>query len=91
MAISVKVRYSSYGLCGNCRSAMFTVFTNGKTELRCRAHHAHDRLVFREVVHCSEYENKNVPSEYEMNKIAWTLRTDKSGLAIGFAPPEKTD
>lgn len=43
------------------------------------------------VSECSEYDDKRVPSLWEMKKIAWTLVVDKSGRRIGFTPPKKED
>ena len=37
---------------------------------------------------CSAYRDKNQPSEYQLEKIAWEIDPKKKGAA-GFKPPEK--
>ena len=78
-------------LCGSCREAHVVEFANGTRATFCNAHHSESRAVLRPVQRCSEYQNKNTPSQWQMEKIAWTLITDKSGLKIGFTPPKKDD
>lgn len=40
------------------------------------------------VTECSAYYNATLPSLSAMKETAWTLRTEKGGKAIGFAPPK---
>ena len=44
--------------------------------------------ICKPVVECSEYENKLVKSQYEMEKIAWVLLS-KNGKPIGFYSPRE--
>lgn len=41
------------------------------------------------VTDCSDYYSSALPSLRDMKETAWTLRTEKGGKAIGFAPPKK--
>lgn len=43
----------------------------------------HGRIPFP-VTHCTEYLDHNHPSLYDMESIAWVLRTDASRRHIGF-------
>jgi hypothetical protein len=43
----------------------------------------HGRITFP-VTHCTKYLHRNHPSLYEMESIAWVLRTDPSRRSIGF-------
>lgn len=41
------------------------------------------------IYRCSAYYNANLPSLRAMCDTAWTLRTEKGGKMIGFAPPKQ--
>src|ERR1043165_2600659 len=43
----------------------------------------HGRITFP-VTRCTKYLHRNQPSLYEMESIAWVLRTDESRRHIGF-------
>lgn len=47
--------------------------------------------VTRPVVRCTDFEDRTRENKYQMEKIAWTLTTDKKGNRVGFAPPQKKD
>lgn len=77
------------GLCSTCREAQTIEYENGKVLQLCTASPSGEPLRITQVVsRCSDYDNKMVPSKWEMEKVAWTLNTDKSGKVIGFAPPK---
>lgn len=48
-------------------------------------------LITEPVQRCNQYEDKNTPTKWEFEQIAWTLRTDGSGNKIGFERPMKKD
>lgn len=76
------------GLCVSCRESQVIEHENGRTVTLCH-YYGHPIVIARPVLRCNQFDDKKTPSEFEMQKIAWTLRTDQSGLAIGFKPPEK--
>lgn len=41
------------------------------------------------VYQCSDYYSASLPSLRDMRETAWTLRTEKGGKVIGFAPPKQ--
>ena len=41
------------------------------------------------MVQCSAYDDKRVPSRWDMEQIAWVLVTNKAGKAIGFVSAEE--
>lgn len=42
-----------------------------------------------EAMECGMYEDKRQPSLNEMKRVAWVLRTEKFGRAIGFVSAEE--
>ena len=48
-------------------------------------------LMQEAVVSCTGYYDRTQPSLSDMQDIAWTVNTDKSGRTVGFKPPEKKD
>jgi hypothetical protein len=87
----VKIQPDSVGLCGTCREAQVTEFSNGRREVRCHSRGTRPILVTSPVVKCNDFDDKASPSQWEMQKIAWVVATDRSGNAIGFKAPPKTD
>ena len=45
--------------------------------------------VRRPVTECNEYENKNTPALYQLEKIAWKFSVDGNNRPVGFLPPKK--
>jgi len=39
------------------------------------------------VIECSKYRLKNAPDRYDLEKIAWILRTDPTRTKVGFVLP----
>lgn len=83
----LKISHHGEGLCRNCQEAVNTTYDNGEVETWCQAVYNRPRRITRPVARCSDYIEANKTSRHEMEKIAWTLQTDKKGHAIGFAPP----
>jgi hypothetical protein len=44
-----------------------------------------------EAYECREYESGKTVSLFAMEEIAWRLDVDKSGLPVGFTPPERDE
>lgn len=90
--MKLKMHTSQRGLCATCREALIIEHDNGDIETRCHAWGAAEMIrIRRPVVRCSDYDAKFAQPRYELEKIAWVIRTDKSGKTIGFAPPSKDD
>lgn len=43
----------------------------------------------RKVTECSEYHEKSSPARYELESIAWVLRTDDARKVVGFVHASK--
>lgn len=72
------------GLCATCREAQvfeqdhdLTIICNSRRAFR----------VLRKVTYCTDYDDRGTPYKHDMERIAWMVTTDKSGMAIGFKPP----
>jgi hypothetical protein len=56
----------------------------------CRALQAQGRpiTVQQPILACNTYDDRRLPSRYDMEQIAWVLVTNKAGKAIGFVSAE---
>jgi hypothetical protein len=71
-------------LCVTCRWAHIVKgFNPSQEELLCNALRNHPKVRFP-VSQCSSYDDKRIPSKWDMEKIAWILLTKKAGRTIGF-------
>jgi len=72
-------------LCATCRYATVIKGRSLREEIvECsQLADGHGRITFA-VTQCSKYLHRNHPSLYEMESIAWVLRTDASRRHIGF-------
>jgi hypothetical protein len=72
-------------LCATCRYATVIKGRSLREEIvECsQLADGHGRITFP-VTHCTKYLHRNHPSLYEMESIAWVLRTDASRRHIGF-------
>lgn len=70
-------------MCTTCRSAHRIIGLNLQTVVFCRATAKGDRVTFP-VSECSLYDDKRVPSLYDMQTIAWEVKSRNRGQA-GFA------
>lgn len=90
MSIRVKVQPTAVGLCATCRESMVTEYANGTSTTLCYYYGGNPPIrIVAPVVRCNQYDKKGALNNFEMEKIAWTVRTDSSGKSIGFAPPKK--
>lgn len=79
-------------LCQTCRNCVhISGHRESEEQNYCQALAKTTPIEFQ-VVTCTRYLPTNHPSMYEMEQIAWVLRTDpKTGRKIGFTPPMKED
>jgi hypothetical protein len=72
-------------LCATCRYATLIKGRSLREEIvECsQLADGHGRITFP-VTQCTKYLHRNHPSLYEMESIAWVLRTDASRRHIGF-------
>ncbi len=82
-----KVVEDNLGLCGQCEMAHIVKF-KGSVKVFCKTF-ADTMVVLQPVEKCNEFQQKNTLNKYDMEKIAWTIKTDSKGLAVGFSPPTK--
>lgn len=69
-------------LCLSCRFASIVQGTKATNQI-IRCSRVETNLAFK-VTSCTEYINRNHPSLYHMEDIAWVLRTDAKRNQIGF-------
>lgn len=87
----IKVRHDKRSiLCNTCSYGQVMEYASGRIDVICNESSPGIRLP-QAVVKCSAYVDKATTSEYDLKQIAWTIRTDKSGKVLGFAPPKKSD
>lgn len=90
-ALSIKVQggtphHSTPSLCVNCKRSSWAKGEKLKEEIVwC---HAFERRITFKVTQCSDWDDKNHASIYEMESIAWVLRTDGKASKIGFVQPK---
>jgi hypothetical protein len=84
-------------LCLNCRTAHVIRGLNLQEIIFCKAGHPAIQISFP-VVECSVFDDKRIPSRYDMENIAWTVQSRNRGpmgfagdgkLQITIEPPEK--
>jgi hypothetical protein len=88
----------SKSICLTCTNAFVAHTGNLQTVVRCRSL-VDDPTVPQPVVQCSHYEDKRIPSKYDMEKIAWVIETRNRGAAgfsgaereVQIRPPKKRD
>lgn len=85
-----KIAEKQIGLCATCRAGHTHEYA-GRDAVTICSELSPSVTISRPVVRCSDYDNKNAPSKWDMEKIAWTLLTDKNRNVIGFEPPKKEE
>lgn len=77
-------------LCRTCRSSHI-MGTGGVTEtVICNNNWNKLVNITRKVTACNGYSDRRQIPLSDLEEIAWTVTTDKSGAKVGFKPPEKT-
>lgn len=77
------------GLCATCREAQVIETDNHEIVTLCHAWGGEPPRIERTVVRCTDYDVRGAMNKHELEKIAWVVRTDKTGKSIGFTPPVK--
>jgi hypothetical protein len=77
-------------LCARCHDGYVAERANGLRVAICHVTASPVRMPL-DVVRCTDFTPRDTPTRWEMEKVAWTLNTDKSGKVIGFRPPKKDD
>lgn len=85
-----KVQADRYepALCANCAEGVVSVRRNGETRTMCGVM-GPAFFVPPDIVRCTDFQDKRDVSKWDMEKIAWEVRHDRSGAILGFAPPKK--
>lgn len=81
--VRIRVINESGTLCGSCDRATVTRYIGG-LRIFCNAW---EREMTSKVIECSKYRLKNAPDRYDLEKIAWILRTDPTRTKVGFVLP----
>ncbi len=76
-------------LCATCENGLVWQRRTGDVVAHCTYGCGHPQQVPVDIARCTDYRNKNQTSRYDMEKIAWEIKHDRSGQAVGFAPPKK--
>ena len=80
--------HSAPSLCLSCRHAAITRGVRlGDEQIICAEKSAPYDRIRMHVVECSKFDDKRMPSLYDMRQIAWSLCTDLKGKSIGFLSP----
>lgn len=80
--------FSTPSLCVTCRNGQNVKGQTSSDELTlCHAHGCDVPIQFP-VVQCSEYDDKRMPSIWEMEKIAWRFSVDNKRKKAGFLSPQ---
>jgi hypothetical protein len=90
MSFKVKNGTPTHGpsLCETCdRAHIARGYRENELLVVCQATYEPQRTVPFPVRECSSYATKNVPTLYEMGKIAWTLCERGPKRAAGFVAP----
>jgi hypothetical protein len=76
-------------LCVTCRWARIVKgFSLSQQEIHCGWLRGNSLVKFP-VSQCSAYDDKRLPSKYDMEKIAWILLTKQTGRTIGFVTAKR--
>lgn len=71
----------SKNLCKTCRNSTVVRGHNNKELIRCGAL---EQMVPFTVAECSSHSDKNTPTLYDMEEVAWRLITTKKNGNVGF-------
>ena len=81
------VNHGQPSLCLTCRSATIVKGARlGDEIIQCGVVRA--RVTFA-VASCTDYVDSNHPSLYDMEEIAWVLRSDPKRNQVGFVPANR--
>lgn len=77
--------------CTTCRWAQIVKgISASDVRVYCRFISTNSAVLVRQPVYdCNSYDDRRMPSRYDMEQIAWVLVTDKLGRKIGFMSAEE--
>lgn len=75
-------------LCRTCRFSTIASDDRGREMIRCSAF---DSRITSKIVRCQEYFHRRLPYKYDLEELAWTLRSDGHKEPFGFQPPARRD
>lgn len=82
-------------LCMSCEHFQVVRYSRNETEQRLCHYNGHMRPLHGPVASCNLYGDKNQPSKWDMEKIAWTIEASKKKVGFGaeievhINPPKK--
>lgn len=65
-----------------------TGMRTGRTRVFCDVLPSGQEELREPMVQCTSYDDKRRPQMYEMEDMAWIVRTDRKNNRIGFVSPE---
>lgn len=65
-----------------------TGMITGRTTVYCNELPSSKMILTEPMVSCTAYDDKRRPQMYEMEEMAWIVRTDRKKGVIGFVSPE---
>lgn len=78
----------SQSICVNCRAAQVVRgLADSSERVYCKAFNI-PPIMPQPVLSCNIFDDKRMPSRWDMEQIAWVLVTNKAGKAIGFVSSE---
>lgn len=95
MSVTPKIRngtphFSSPNLCLSCRNAQIMRGEGVDTEIvLCHNRGMENTVIRQKITFCNEYEDRNSPSMWQMEKIAWRIDVDRHSRFIGLLDPKK--
>ena len=82
----VRREVGDYGLCGSCSNAHIDEDESGRVRISCDDLPTHQDMIMKKVTRCNRYQAANMPSKYDMQRMAWIIVVD-SEKKIGFVQP----
>lgn len=80
--------FGQESLCKSCRCAHIVSGIQDKdTRVLCRFGQDKPILMHQPILKCTEYENREQPALWEMEKVAWRLLPGSTGKHAGFMTP----
>jgi hypothetical protein len=84
------VNHGEPSLCSSCRRSIIVRGARlGDEVLQCGLYSMRDRRITFAVTSCTEYVHRGQPSLWNMEQIAWVLRSNPSGKKVGFVEATK--
>jgi hypothetical protein len=76
-----------------CRTCSHAQYVQGESlvnlELICHFSDWGQKVMHFEATTCTKYDDKRIPSRYDLEKIAWQINSDAKAGKIGFVNPRE--